>query len=236
MDVDGDGVINFYINGHYGELGFSPIPNIGCFSGSNSRASFGAREMKRYEAGELLQFSPENRSSFIESGRTSAYSISGGFAEGWNNLEDVYIGFLVIENNDSIKHGWLKMAVDVNNQQLIIKEIAYTEAEPKYAGSIMIGDLGEGTEKNFEQAINDLTISPNPACDWAQLKFEYSGTEPLSVVVQNSIGQEIYRNLNPISAGHIHLRLSTTQWLPGLYYVRFENDKGVRTELLSVAR
>ena len=237
IDIDGNGTDDFYVNGIAGELGFVPIYGVGCFSSPSETAytSFGARELSRHQLGDLIQLNSLNLYDFIDDGRGSGYSVSGGFADGWVDMEDVYIGFVVIVNGDS-QSGWMRIVLDETNETLIIKELAYEDPQPIDSGGILVGDKETTAVNNLSEDFGKVTIAPNPANDFFQIDFDYVGKKELSIVIQNGVGQEVYRSAANFTLGKSTINLSTSNWSTGVYFIRFETTDGVRVEKLNIAK
>ena len=239
IDVDNNGTTDFYVNGIAGELGFVPIFSVGCFSSPSASAytSFGARELSRHQAGDLIQLSFSNMFDFIDDDRGSGYSRTGGFADGWADQEDTYIGFVVLVNNGSdSKNGWMRVALDETNETLIIKEMAYEDPQPIDTGGITVGETGTTAVNNLSSDFGKVVIAPNPAQDFFQMEFDYLGKEDLSIVIQNGVGQEVYRSVANFPLGKSSVNVSTADWATGIYFIRFETTEGVRVEKLNVAK
>lgn len=238
VDVNEDGTTDFYINNYPGELGFGAIFAIGCFTSPDEFAynNINTRELTLHEEGDLIQLNGGNLYNYIDEGGGAGYSLTGGLADGWEDKEDVIIGFAVFEAG-SVNNGWLRASIDVTTKELIIKEWAYTALEDTDTGGILAG-LAEGadgtTSVNQLENIEDISISPNPASDRVQLSFDYLGNENLSIIIQNSVGKEVYRNNN--ANGNSTLDINTTQWANGIYFVRFETKNAIHTERLSVTK
>lgn len=250
VDIDNDGANDFYVNGWNNELGFVPIFGKGCFSSPDGFATtiFGARELTLHQAGDVLDASV-NTFNFIDDGRGSAYSAdTDQLAAGWVSGEDRYVGFFIFGSG---KFGWMRVAVDVPNQKLIIKEMAY---DSEYYGEVEIGYTGQTVttinpkEKlgsleappvatdEIEKDLQELSIFPNPATENFNINFDYQGVDQLSIVVVNSVGQEVFRNDNNIITGDVNLEISTSTWNAGIYFIKFQSEKGIKTERLSVAK
>lgn len=255
VDIDEDGSPDFYINGHANELGFVPIFAQGCFGSESSGAynNIGSRELKIYQAGDILDPSI-NTFAFIDDDRGSGYeALTGTFADGWTDGEDVYIGFFIFTSG---KFGWMKVSIDATAQELIIKEAAFEDAYQ----AIEIGDTGQPQEQapnltynqskesndgvlestvstnELEKNIQELTISPNPANEFVNIYLDYNGEEALNIVISNSVGQEVYRTYNNIPNGEINLEIPVTNWNSGVYFVQFQSKKGIKTERISVGK
>lgn len=237
IDIDEDGTTDFYINQEQDEIGFTPIFAVGCFASPNASAytSFNARELTLHEEGDWIQLNGDNFFDYIDDDRGSGYSLTGGLANGWVDKEDTYIGFAVIVDNN-VRNGWMTVSINVSTNELTIKEWAYTNLVANYEGGITAGDKGETSSVKKLENIEAITISPNPADDKVQLAFDYSGNEDLSVVIQNSVGKEVYRNDAAIPFGNTNLNITTSDWANGIYFIRFETETAIRTERLSIAR
>ena len=237
VDIDNDGVSDFFINKHVDELGFTPMFAKGCFTSPNESAytSFNSRELQRHEQDELIQLNGGNLYDYIDDDRGSSYSLSGGLADGWVSDEKVYIGFAIL-NAGEVRNGWLTASVNVFTNEMTIWEWAYTDWEAWDTGGIKAGDRGESTSVKTLNTIADIAISPNPASNRVQINFDYSGAENLSVIIQNSVGQEVYKTGSTLPNGNISLHVETSDWTNGIYFVRFETETAIRTEKLTINR
>jgi len=244
VDVDENGIVDFYINQYEGELGFSPIFAVGCFSSPDEYAytSFNSRELSIHEEGDLIQLNGDNLYDYIDDDRGSSFSTTGGLAEGWVDQKEVYLGFALIApvpngTGTGVRNGWLTASVNTATNELTIKEWAYnTELELNYEGGILAGDRGETSSVKKLESIEAVSINPNPANAKVQVNFDYSGDENLSVIIQNSVGKEVYRNDTALPFGNTSLNITTSDWANGIYFIRFETATAIRTERLSIAR
>lgn len=256
VDVDQDGFDDFFINGHLNELGFVPIFAQGCFSspGASAINNIGSRELTIHQAGDILDYATVNTLDFIDEDRGSAYTTTTNeFADGWVDGQDVYLGFYIFTTK---RFGWMRVAIDADAQELIIKEIAY---EDSYT-PIIVGDIGQPQEvapiliqqgktsstttinetttntNELEKEVKELTISPNPASEKVNISMTYEGTENLSIVVTNSVGKEMYRVANNIPTGEVNVEIPVSKWASGIYFIQFQNIKGIKTERLFVVK
>ena len=252
VDIDNDGANDFHVNAWNNELGFVPIFGKGCFSSPDGNATtiFGSRELTIHQPGDILDASV-NTFNFIDDGRGSSYSAdTDQLADGWVSGEDRYVAFFIFGSG---KFGWMRIEIDVPNQKLIIKEMAY---ESEYYGEVEIGYTGEaatiptiGTKEklgnleappvateDIEKDLQELSVFPNPASEIVNINFDYQGVDQLSIVVVNSVGQEVFRNSNNVKTGKINLDISTSTWNAGIYFIKFQSKKGIKTERLSVAK
>ena len=243
VDIDNDGANDFYVNAWNNELGFVPIFGKGCFSSPSGTATtvFGSRELTIHQPGDILDASV-NTFAFIDDGRGSGYSANTDqLADGWIDGEDQYVAFFIFTSG---RFGWMKVEMDVTNQKVIIKEMAY---ESENHGAIEIGYTGEAAtiptldsketigvleapvaNEEIEKDVQELSISPNPALDKVNINFDYQGVEQLSIVVVNSVGQEVFRNTNNVITGKVNLEISTSTWNTGclLYTSPSPRDRG----------
>lgn len=237
IDVDGNGSIDFHVNGYTDELGFVPILAIGCFTRSASITNnLGSKDLKIHPEGDFIRIDQSNMIDYIDTGRGSIYSMTDGFADGWTDMEAQYIGFAVFVSNVStlnVLNGWVKVSVDKSTEMLIIHEIAYEESEGVGTGGINAGETGLSTGIQTIDGLNAIKVMPNPASDFVQLAFDYTGNENLTITIQNSIGQEVYRNRN-LASRESTFNIGVADWAPGVYLVRFETLRGIETKKLLV--
>ncbi len=252
VDIDNDGANDFYVNGWNNELGFVPIFGKGCFSSPNGSATtiFGSRELTIHQAGDIMDASV-NTFEFIDDGRGSGYSAdTDQLADGWVSGEDRYVAFFIFGSG---RFGWMRVAMDVPNQKVIIKEMAY---DTEYYGEIEIGYTGQAATvptidskeklssfeappvatEEIEKDLQELSVFPNPANELVNINFDYQGVDQLSIIVVNSVGKEVFRNATNVSTGTVNLEISTSTWNSGIYFIKFQSEKGVKTERLSVAK
>lgn len=251
VDIDNDGANDFYVNAWNNELGFVPIFAKGCFSSPSETATtvFGSRELTIHQAGDILDASV-NTFDFIDDDRGSAYSANTNeLADGWIAGEDHYVAFFIF---GSSRFGWMRVEIDITNQEVIIKEMAY---ETEYYGETEIGYTGQAAtiptidiketkenleapvaNKEIEKQIKGLSIFPNPAIERVNINFDYQEVGQLSIVVVNSVGQEVFRNYNNIITGKVNLEIPISTWDPGIYFIQFQTQKGIKTERLTVTK
>lgn len=237
MDIDGNGVTDFYINKHNNELGFTPVFGVGCIASPSAFAitAFGAREMQLFEEGETIELTDINMFDYIDEDRGSSYSSTGGFAENWAHMEYQYIGFVVFDlDNFDVANGWMRIAVDIEAQTLIIKEIAYQDFQEQLTGGhIIAGDTGVSAVKNLDQVLDEVNISPNPVVDLLQLSFDYSGNEKLQISILDNTGKIV---TTQSANGSANYSFNTSDWTAGLYFVNFSTTAGVRSEKIFVSK
>lgn len=237
-DINEDGVVDFYVNGYTDEVGFVPVFQVGCLDSPWEMAytSFNAREIKIQEFGATVQLNGANLYDYIDDDRGSMYSVSGGFAEGWEDMKDQYIGFVLITMEGHLD-GWMKVAVDATTNEMVIKEVAYqSDGAANAAGGIEVGATISTSVATIDEIVG-LSLTPNPANSQLQVNFDYQGLSNLSVAVLNNIGQVIYRSASTsVFTDKSQLTIVTTDWSIGTYFLRFESEEGVRTERFVVTR
>lgn len=237
IDVNGDGEADFYVNQHLDEIGFSPITGIGCFASPDVDAitNFGARQLKTFEKGEIIQINDINVYSYIDDERGSIANSDGDIDENWTHLEDKYIGVAVFSpsNFTLVSNGWLRVAVDLNQKKLIIKEMAFQEFRDLDNGFIEAGDTGLSAVNNLDNVLSDVSIGPNPVRDQLDLNFDFSGKDQLQISILDQTGQLLFKQK---ANGSSQLRYDTSNWTPGMYFVNFNSAQGLRTEKILVTK
>jgi len=237
MDLDQDGVIDFYVNGYQDEIGFSAIFAIGCFGSPSetSYTSFNSRELRIYEEGENIFINGTNLYDYIDDGRGSIYHGDGVFADNWEDGVDQYIGFAMVY--ETMKDGWMRVAVDREANELVIYEIAYKEQSATGATEgIKAGETGLSSVADLGNSLNNFQMGPNPAIDNINLSFIYDGNTPLNVSVLDIAGKEVYNHSSGFNNGQHKLEISTTTWSAGLYYLQMFNNDGVQTEKITISK
>lgn len=239
IDINGDEFADFYVNGYENELGVVPIPLIGCFTGASSYYNnLATRALQIHEKGDVISIDNNNMFDYVDDGRGTIMNPTIGFADGWTNMQEEYIGFAVFmpEDLSYVANGWMKVVVDAANLTLIIKEIAYEDNHLLGEGSIVVGETGqEVVSIDYIESLNDISIAPNPSNNQFQLSYDYIGSEELFISVQNSLGQEIHQVENP-SSKSAKLNIVTSDWAQGIYFIRFETEKGIMSRKVLITR
>ena len=235
MDIDLDGTIDFYINQHEEELGFSPIFAKGCFASPSelSYTSFNARELRIFDEGQVIRISNSNMYDYIDDDRGSMYHTSDGLAKNLVHLEEYYLGVAVFSNSGQALNGWMKVAVDTEANTLILKELAYQDFTHLGAGLIAAGDTGIVAVENLDKVLDQVVISPNPVVDLLQLSFDYSGEEQLKISILSTTGKLVSIQT---ANGSVNYTFDTADWTPGMYFVNFSTSNGVKSEKIFVTK
>lgn len=237
LDVDGDGLIDLYVNQHDDELGLSAVFAVGCISspGSTDVHDYGAYKFLVFEEGDEIQLNSGNFYDYIDDGRGSAYHNSEGYAEGFATDKDVYLGFALMKGSQ-LQNGWMRVEIDADSETLIIKGIAYGELVFQGDPGILAGDTGLSTVgiNDLSTDISGLSVSPNPAQEYFNISFEYNASQALDVNVYNVVGQLIENVSIARDQGSYNLTVNTSDWDSGVYYLRLQSNVGVRTKKIFV--
>ena len=236
FDIDQDGRVDLYINRQEDELGFSPEFIVGCLASpsDSSYVSFGAREMSIFEAGDLIDGEVLGFDNFIDDQRGSAWHRELGFATGWSNEEEKYIGFIILrmENGPlSAKHGWMRIKIDAQNEALVILDLAYEEElnVPIITGSI-------STSIEILPSFKSLNLKPNPANDLLQISFNYTEALPLNAAIYNELGQKVLDLKTINNKGQVSLNVDLKGLSNGSYYFVINNAISTKTERFTILK
>ncbi len=234
IDLDNNGVIDFYVNNQEGKLGFYPVNFSGCMQSVSETAynNIGTREVAILEEGNLVKMTNSNMFDYIDENPTAIYDDTQGYAEGWSNLTDQYIGFGILEGG-FVYNGWMKVAIYEQAKAIYIKEIAFVKNVID-EGGIIVGDKGLTNVPSLDQVLSQVEIFPNPAVNDIQLKYNYQETDELNITIQNNAGQKINHLVGATGINTLNISLDDVS--AGLYFVRFESQKGVHTEKLMVTK
>ncbi len=233
LDIDGDGIVDLYVNQEENELGLSAVFAVGCISspGASDVHDYGAYKLLVFEEGDEIQVNSANFYDYIDDGRGSAYHNTEGYAEGFEAEKDVYLGFLLMKGT-KVQNGWMQVEIDADSETLIIKGIAYGEEVNQGDPGIIAGDTGLSTVgiNDLSDEILELSVAPNPAQDFFHVSFEYNVTDALSINVYNTIGQLVENISVAKDQGKYNLLVNTSNWDSGIYYLRLQSITGVRTQ------
>lgn len=240
-DVDDDGTADLYINQQLNELGFTPLFNLGCLASPSGTAytPFQARELKIFEAGEITQLTDLNLFDYIDTDRGSVYEDDNGeYAIGWENGMSQYVGFVIIQNFNEVKDGWMRIAVDESSKELVIYEFAHNEFSQPTINStgIVVGETGVSSVKNYVDNLSLVSISPNPASDMVNISLEYYGDESLGLNVVDLTGREMYRHQDQLESGKTDVRLQTESWSGGTYFLHIRSATGVEVKKINISK
>ncbi|MCL1850514.1 MAG: C10 family peptidase [Bacteroidetes bacterium] len=84
------------------------------------------------------------------------------------------------------------------------------------------------------QAVEALTISPNPASTQLNLSFSISGNTNPKVEIYNMMGQNIYNeNLTGFS-GNYHKTINIESWAEGIYFLKITSSNGISVKKIIV--
>jgi hypothetical protein len=238
IDLDQDGNVDYYINSHPNELGFTPIFAVGCFASSSESdyTSFDARRLSVYSLGDTISLNGSNFFDYIDDDRGSIYHDDGVFADQWEDGVAQYIGFALV--NGLTKDGWMRIAIDQEANELVIYEIAYKEqisSTQNYNG-IVAGETGVSSVADLGVDLSGFSIGPNPVSDYLKLDFSYIGDTPLSVQIVDATGKLLYRSFSTFNSGDHTLEIQTSEWVSGMYFLQLKNEHGLNTHKFNVSR
>lgn len=74
--------------------------------------------------------------------------------------------------------------------------------------------------------INQFTTAPNPASDQVQISFHSEVNESVQLVVRNTNGQILYKEVQNIRFGQNTIHLETSEYPNGLYFISLEGKSG----------
>lgn len=238
MDLDEDDVVDFYINGVEGELGFVPIFAKGCFTSPSLSAvtSWGARELDIHNVGDVISLTDFNMFDYIDEDRGSIYDTNAGLATGWVDNEDFYLGFAVFADDfKTLSNGWMKVSVNVEDETLTIKEIAFTDFQYSTVEPIVVGDTGTISSVLDSDENLPISVLPNPATDNAIVNFTFESAMDAELSVFSMEGKLVYREGMNHLIGEKSINLMTSEWSNGIYFVKLETIHGIQTQKLMVS-
>lgn len=82
--------------------------------------------------------------------------------------------------------------------------------------------------------ISSLELSPNPASDELNIKFDAPDDKKLRVSLTDMLGREVAVIANEATAGHQHLKYNTSALPKGLYLVHLQSEKENITRKLEI--
>lgn len=234
LDLDENGVIDFYLNPSDKHIGIFPVMFESCFSANYESNSLGSRKLRQFEVGEEILLTEANMYEYTEGDSLSFYHTDFGLAEEWTDMEEVYLGFALMNGGLDCQDGWMSVSVDVENAQLIIWEMAF-DAVPSSLEENSGIEAGLFTNvKNLGESFSHFNILPNPAKDYINLNYAYLGNEALSIEILSATGQKIY---SATSVPHTdNVQVNTNGLAPGMYYIHFSTPSAIFTEKLSIVK
>jgi hypothetical protein len=217
FDVDGDGILDLLVGEKNGNINY--IKN----TGTAGSASF---ELIQETLGGVIASNELGINGysvphmFLQSGeRKLILGTETGMVNFYDNIDGNLNGEfnLVEEELQEINEGddcavWLE---DINSDgwpDLFYGQIGGGVAF--YAGVDPMINVGEN-----EIAENNITIYPNPASDRITVRFEKGNSTPKRVVLKNTLGQEVTREVKSLSD---EIEIETTELPRGVYIVVVE--------------
>lgn len=92
-------------------------------------------------------------------------------------------------------------------------------------------------------SVNDInptsfvTISPNPAAHYVDIKFELIDATDLEIKISDINGRDMFTTTSKFyESGLQNLSIALDKFLPGIYFISFRSHNGIRVEKLVVGR
>ncbi len=228
--------------------------------------NIGSRELTLHQTGDVLDQTLNTFDFIDNDRGSAFNANTNELALGWTHMQDQYIGFFIFGSGrfgwmkvavdtDNKKIIIKEMAYE--DQYYTAVTIGYTgqlpstntiatpnafEVNPNIespTSTISRDDLpvqSPTSTNQLEKEVTELLVAPNPASDIVNITLNYMGEENLSIIVTNSVGKEIYRNPNNILQGETSVEISVSDWSNGIYFIQLQNEKGIKTERLSINR
>ncbi|MGN6477546.1 MAG: T9SS type A sorting domain-containing protein [Flavipsychrobacter sp.] len=144
---------------------------------------------------------------------------SGGTGNWVTNATDKYIGFRFKNSGNTWYYGWLKMSVGAGASSFTVKEWAYNTTGSK----INAGQVGTTGISTMQAKL--VTIYPNPAKDYLQLK--YDADENTTMIITNATGTTVTRG--EFSKGMSNPIISLGNLAPGTYHIVLSSSNSYYT-------
>ncbi len=102
---------------------------------------------------------------------------------------------------------------------------------------------GEGFEADYYianvKASNDeftrnLSIFPNPATSYTDIKFNVAETAQVKISVMNLLGEVVYTEPSKLESGYVNRTLQLGSYSKGVYLIKIDSDKGSVTKKLII--
>ncbi len=81
-----------------------------------------------------------------------------------------------------------------------------------------------------------LTVSPNPAAEFVNLKLPVARPQKVKVDIFSAIGESVYSEEISVQEGELNKQLSVRSYAPGTYVARVSSDKGYVTKRFVVKK
>jgi len=96
-------------------------------------------------------------------------------------------------------------------------------------------DINVGLHADRNSGISEFRVYPNPANKYSQIKLELEDSQNIRISLVNSLGQEVALIQNTfMSQGSHYLEIPLQNLETGIYILKVENEKGMKSQKLMV--
>jgi len=89
---------------------------------------------------------------------------------------------------------------------------------------------GSVMQNEVDTELKNWRVFPNPAKDHVNIEFNAEQSGVIVAELIDYTGRTIYKKTFTVSAGYNQKQIKTTSLSSGLYYLRINNDKHIKTE------
>lgn len=175
------------------------IPNMNCpnlidFFIQNNKFTFGDMVGKRWLSATRVRYAPQAEVTLTYNGLTARIDM-GGYADAGHTFKWFRNGVLVATTNSSsfnvpqrgvytcqVTHNTLTVATDSTRNLILTTRL------------VEVTIINTSTTENQEKAA-PLSMYPNPAVEWVNIKFNNPNNETASLEVHNLMGQIVHRQI-----------------------------------------
>ncbi len=229
VDIDQDGIPDFYINSIAGEYGFFPVFAVGCFTSPapSTYNNINSLTLQIHEEGEFVQINGDNLYDYIDDDRGLIYKDGAGLADGWAVNEYQYIGFAVFGQNQEVYDGWMKVKFNGQSKSIVIKELAFTSPAFGMPGiGIQVGDKGLTDTRNIEESW--LSVFPNPSANIVNIDFASIDAKIIGGKIYDAAGRAV-RSLSEDQLSNDVLQLNVSNWPVGNYNLLLRTEEKIQS-------
>lgn len=151
-----------------------------------------------------------------------------------SDVNDCYDFLLVDSYGDGVVDGGggYLLISDGNGEILVSKDLN----DYRFTSDVTTLDVNPvaSAVKDLD-AVNSLSVFPNPVSSELNIRFSLTEATPLQVVVYNLLGQpiKVLADQN-FTAGHQQLKLNVAEFASGLYYIQLSDGNGKLSQKFSV--
>ncbi|HRG57328.1 MAG TPA: T9SS type A sorting domain-containing protein [Bacteroidia bacterium] len=238
---------NFFNNTatEYSMLGFSDSANVNVVAYSNPMTlltfpfSYGNTNTDNFAFTATFQGNAVNATGTINSSADGSGNLllpQGAFNNvlrvKYNVVTNITVSIFNITQTQNI-YEWYD---GINKFPLLhIEQVTTTDpfgGAPTVDKLVWVEATGPAGIKNYTNK-NDFSLSPNPAQDIVNLKFNQSNRNKTEVIIFNALGQIVYEN-NNVDAQLSNLNISVADLEKGVYFVKVNQNNNTFTKKLVV--